>query len=534
MNVDDFLLRCGVRENPFRGEEARHDGVFARMGGGDSGIPGTRHSDFEKVVGDLHRPATAVVFGEKGSGKTAMRLQLASRIARHNEAHPDARVFLIPYDELNGVLDQFHARLASSRTPDRRADKNASDTADILARFQLRDHIDAMLTIGVGRTVNALLGGPDSPQPANLGEHPLRRARTLPAPTRQDLVLLASIYDQHDVDGRRTRHLRRALRVPGPRDRALWLAAAALGWLPAAGLLSWFTLRPPAWTAEWMKQAALAAVGLALLLYALILLKVLLTDRLLALRLGRRAHRAMRTTPRSPESLAASLAELDRALRTPAFVPQDKSDEVRYTLLDKLRRALAQLGFSGMLAVVDRVDEPTLINGDPARMRSIVWPLFSNKFLQQESFGVKMLLPSELRHALYKESSAFFQEARLDKQNLVERLTWTGPMLYDLCTARLTACADPARTASTGPDAKPLALLDLFAEDVTRQDLVDALDQMHQPRDAFKFLYRCITEHCSNVTADQHAFRVPRLILDQVRKAEAERVQQLERGIRPA
>jgi hypothetical protein len=183
-----------------------------------------------------------------------------------------------------------------------------------------------------------------------------------------------------------------------------------------------------------------------------------------------------------------------------------------------------------MVVVIDRVDEPTLISGDPERMRAVIWPLFNNKFLQQEGLGVKMLLPIELRHALFKESSAFFQEARLDKQSLVERLNWTGAMLYDLCDARLKACLDPRALATDGP----ISLLDLFAEDVTARDLVDALDQMHQPRDAFKFLYACIGEHCSNVTAEQEQWKIPRLVLETIRKQQSERVQQLYRGIRPA
>jgi hypothetical protein len=42
------------------------------------------HSDFDKILGDLSRPSTSIVFGEKGSGKTAIRLQIADRVARHN------------------------------------------------------------------------------------------------------------------------------------------------------------------------------------------------------------------------------------------------------------------------------------------------------------------------------------------------------------------------------------------------------------------------------------------------------------------
>jgi hypothetical protein len=84
------------------------------------------------------------------------------------------------------------------------------------------------------------------------------------------------------------------------------------------------------------------------------------------------------------------------------------------------------------------------------------------------------------------------------------------------------------------PAATPITLLDLFGEDVTRQDIVDSLDQMHQPRDAFKMLYQCLVEHCSNVTQDQAQWRIPKLVLDTVKKQQVERVRQLSSGVRPA
>jgi len=57
---------------------------------------------------------------------------------------------------------------------------------------------------------------------------------------------------------------------------------------------------------------------------------------------------------------------------------------------------------------------------------------------------------------------------------------------------------------------------------------------MQQPRDAFKFMYRCLNEHCASVTADDGSWRIPKHVLDQVRRDESERVMQLQRGIRPA
>jgi len=116
VTLTDFLRHWSLTENPFRGEEARSDPVFNRMSGANAApsaaraaesgqMPldlGTFHSDFEKIIGDLRRPASSVVFGEKGSGKTAIRLQIARRIADHNAANPGAKVLLVAYDDLNG------------------------------------------------------------------------------------------------------------------------------------------------------------------------------------------------------------------------------------------------------------------------------------------------------------------------------------------------------------------------------------------------------------------------------------------------
>jgi len=157
----------------------------------------------------------------------------------------------------------------------------------------------------------------------------------------------------------------------------------------------------------------------------------------------------------------------------------------------------------------------------------VVWPMLDNKFLKQDRIGLKLLLPIELRHLLRKESAQFFQEARLDKQNLIDRLEWSGTTLYDLCNARLRTCRATAETSE-------LTLRALFTEDVSREMIVDALDQMHQPRDAFKFLYQVIQEHCQITGDDQADYRIPRLTLDTVRRTQSQRVQDLHRGLGPA
>ncbi|MBX3361999.1 MAG: hypothetical protein KF912_02350 [Phycisphaeraceae bacterium] len=521
MNTSTFFEHWRIAENPFRGEEARSDTVFAKLAVASSGTSGSGgaagaalagshavHSDFEKIVGELTRPSSSIVFGEKGSGKTAIRMQLAERVARHNQNSPSQRVFLVPYDELNATLDRLHTRAGGK------------DSLKTLQQIRLVDHIDAIISSGVTRLVDRLTGLGPSRVDGDL----LKAFRRLPKLVRNDALILQAVYDSSDLATDRTRRIAKLARVFPPRDALVWALAVAIGWLPLGAVVAWFLIEPPK-TQLW--ETVLPGLGIACAaLYVGILVGRFVWRPLSVGRLAHRLGRQIRTLGRSDASLTRSLSQLRAQDRAQSRLPITDSDEQRYAMLDRLRGVLAGLGYPGVIVVIDRVDEPTLIAGDAEKMRAFVWPMLNNKFLQQEGLGVKMLLPIELRHALFRESSAFFQEARLDKQSLVERLSWTGPMLYDLCDARLRVCL--------APDAPGIALLDLFAEDVTRQDLIDALDQMHQPRDAFKFLYRCISEHCSNVTTEQGQWRIPRLVLETVRKQESERVQGLYRGIRPA
>jgi hypothetical protein len=511
MNTARFFEHWSITENPFKGEEARHDTVFARMAG-TATVHATAHPDFEKILGDLSQPAAAIVFGEKGSGKTAIRLQIARRVAAFNAANPAARCLLVPYDDFNPILDRFSGRFQTAK----------ASTDDTLKRLRHLDHIDAVIAMVVPRVVDAVLGTAAPADPLDLGPDPRRVARRLPVPLRRDLLLLQAVYDRAERAAGRTGALRRALRLNLSVSRAAWTFAAAAGWLPAALVCFWALLVNP----DLLKEAMTKYTVLALVaIWGVALAKRIGWDRLVRRRLARRMRRQLRVLTRGEASFMASLHHLDDASLLPGVLPTSDADDPRYAAVQRLRRVLGAFGYASLVVVVDRVDEPTLVRGDPERMRAIVWPMLNNKFLQQEGVGIKLLLPIELRHALFKESGAFFQEARLDKQNFVERLNWTGTMLYDLCDARLKACRPE--------NAEPITLLDLFAEDVTRQDLIDALDQMHQPRDAFKMLYQCVTDHCSAASGDA-PWRIPRHVLDNVRRQQSDRVQQLYRGIRPA
>ena len=68
------LIRTAVGELKAVREELEADPVFK-----ERCRDLTHHPAWDKVYGNPSDPATSIVFGEKGSGKTAMRMQMAGR-----------------------------------------------------------------------------------------------------------------------------------------------------------------------------------------------------------------------------------------------------------------------------------------------------------------------------------------------------------------------------------------------------------------------------------------------------------------------
>lgn len=593
MKIESFLAHHGLTQNPFEAEEARHDPVFGRLCQSD-----TSHPDFHKVLGQIDRPSTAVVFGEKGTGKTAIRLLIGKRVAEHNAQCTDHRTLLVAYDDLNPVLDRLIERHRQRMGAHRAA---RTSVEKILDTVRLEDHQDAILSLAVTRLVDGLLdeGSTSSDQSVLVPEKIGKRLKKLPRPQRVDIAVLAALYDQPRSGSvlHRWQRLRSRLKLGWIAPIAIQRLLAIMAGVVAAGLvISKYLFYSDS---KWMLPlAGVALVG------AVVLLAAWAWRHFKLWRLCRKVHREMLSVPRSVADLRLMLMHMRPAdlVNHPWPVSGSKSIEGpgrhdpvagnqdnRYQLTDRLLCILESLGYVGMMVLVDRVDEPAAVSGQPDRMRSIIWPMLDNKYLQQRGVGFKLLLPIELRHLLHRESTSFFQEARMDKQNMIDRLSWSGATLYDLCTSRLRACQNqqesaltegeddyqavdaqenhaadhlgvpaptPADGASTAPTdaeadgqessfaafseraggsiAKTIGLADLFDDEVTHDMLVDALDQMHQPRDAFKFLYNVLQEHCLTVPDERACYKIPRLTLDSVRRQQSQRVQELYRGLAPA
>ena len=490
-----------------------------------------------KSSAHIDHPSAAIVFGEKGSGKTAIRLLIGRKVAEHNRAivlrqaeqsgnghPPERRTLMVPHDDLNPALDRFvkHRRQFALRR-----DLSEAATENLLAQFRLVDHQDAILSKAVTRLTDAILQ--ENAGVAANGDdrielsQPVKQVKSMPRRLRVNLAILAALYDQ-PADGNviaRWQRLRSRLRLgwiaPMPMFKLFGIVLIIVAAAFAGARLVMAPENHPPWLVYAM---GLSAAG------GIVLLGMWAWRALSLWSLTRRIHRDAPTADRTPGELHRMLSLLRAGdwRHQPWPLAQAGSD-ARYDLTRRLLDVLNHFGYGSIIVLVDRIDEPTLVSGKPQRMQSIIWPMLDNKFLQQQSMAMKLLLPLELRYQLQRESGDFFQEARLDKQNMIDRLTWSGATLYDLCSSRLRACRKPP------PNERPIQLTDLFEEEVSRQMLIDALEQMHQPRDAFKFLYAVVQEHCRMVSADEAAYRIPRLTLETVRRAQAQRVQELHRGL---
>ncbi|MAT72455.1 MAG: hypothetical protein CMJ58_23380 [Planctomycetaceae bacterium] len=473
MKLHDLLAHHGIAANPFADEDAQTDPVFQSRCS-----TSTFHPNWDKVYGDPSAPATSIVFGEKGAGKTALRLQIVDQIKSHNRQHPDARLFVIEYDDFNPFLDRFADRLSSRKR------RNA---AKVLDEWKLWDHMDAILSLGVTAVVDRILGASQPSGPAANALPEDARAR-FDRFQKRDLLLLAACYDNSLTETFQSRwfRLRKKLKYRpwqswGIRAIGLLTKAAVLGVVGYTRNYHWLATVWP-----WL----IIAVGWAPWLAQ-------------AWRWWLQAHstaKNLRVVNRDDNPLRQVLMQFSGRDINGQPLPNKRRTDDRYELLNKFQGVLRAMGFTGVVVLVDRVDEPHLINGDVESMRALVWSMLDNKFLKQPGLGLKLLLPIELKQFVDREGRDFYQRARLDKQNMVPSLEWTGQSLYDLANARVAAC---------GAEGQSPTLRDLFAPEVTDARLVDAFAQLRVPRHLFKFLYRLLVSHCQDYVDTDPVWTVP-------------------------
>jgi hypothetical protein len=470
MKIQQFLEHHGIQKNPFAEEDAQTDPVFK-----DFCIDSTYHPTWDKVYGDPTEPSSSIVFGEKGSGKTAMRLQLARHLDQFNADHRGKKLLVIHYDDFNPFLDRFRERLSRRN---QRADR-------VLLQWKLWDHMDSILSLGVTGLVDRILEVRQPSQSVHC-ELEMSDLDKLDRHHVRDLLLLDACYDQSTSETFKGRWNRLRKRLKFYTWQSLWQLAVGIGWtvLLVIFVIVMATNGAQAWLPPWWVYPILLLAGWAPWLW-----KAWKTFWLARGILAR-----MRVGIRETNPLRQVLMQFMPAELTGQPLPNKDSTDDRYELLLKFQAILQTLGYSGIIVLVDRVDEPHLINGSAELMKALLWPMLDNKFLKHPGLGLKMMLPIELTRFIEREERDFYQRARLDKQNMIPSFEWSGEALYDVAGARLRACSAPGSTPS---------LTDLFEPAVTEKRLIEAFRTLRVPRRLFKFLYRLLVSHC-NAHTDQN------------------------------
>jgi hypothetical protein len=469
MKIQQFFEHHGIASNPFADEDAQTDLVFK-----GSCIRTTFHPSWDKIYGDPKEPATAVVFGEKGSGKTALRLQIVRHLADFNADHPNGQVFVVQYDDFNAGLDRFRDRFSRRR---RRMDK-------ALEHWRLWDHMDSILAQAVTQLDDRILEVKQARHPAARDEA-LSTGSLDPAQVR-DVMLLAACYDQSTAENslQRWRRLRAKLRFPVWRSK--W--DIVLGILVAAATIAFFSW----WNWKFFGGIwpyLIIAAGWAPRLWRL-------------LKCHFKAWQIVRNTrvlSHSTKLLRKILLQFPAGKIITQPLPAHQRTDDRYELLAKLQGILRSMHIEGIIVLVDRVDEPYLINGSTELMRAMIWPMLDNKFLKHPGLGIKLLLPIELERLVDREDRDFHQRARLDKQNMIRSLAWTGQSLYDMAVARIKACAIDGGSPS---------LAALFDQSVDARRLIEAFAGLRVPRHLFKFMYRLLTAHCNSHSDENPVWKI--------------------------
>lgn len=474
MNVQQFLEHHKLLRNPFVEEDAQTDVVFK-----DTCIESTFHPAWDKVYGDPQDPSTSIVFGPKGSGKTAMRLQLESQLDAFNKTHDQKRVYVIPYIDFNSFLGQFEGKVGwwYRGKPDR-----------MLQAWRLWDHMDGILAAGVTKFCDQVLSN-DLAQGGTV--RVADQLQRLERGQARDLMLLALLYDQSTATAFDVRFANLKKRL-GYRTWNTWFDFVG-GW-------AWMILAAFVFVAlVYNKHLSLYSACWSFLGLSLVGWLPYLYRFFRNLWFASKIRRHLRVGRKSIGQLMYGLMRIPLAeLAGQPLAAAQRSDD-RYDLLEKFQGVLKSLNYQGIIVLMDRVDEPNLINGLPERMRQFVWPMLDNKLLKHPGLGLKMMLPQELYRFIEKENRDFHERARLDKQNVITHFAWTGEALYDLVSARLKACA------VSGAQPKPE---DWFDSRITHDRLVQVMQSLQVPRHLFRFLYRLLTEHCKRFTHTQPDYKI--------------------------
>ncbi len=468
MFPETWRRRWGLQEAPFLHDDADRDPLLDRVD------RWAVHGAFERLHRGPEAGPSALVFGLRGSGKSALRRRIGE--AKRGPFGP----LVVELTELDPWLEELGRRRGPDHLP--------TET----------DALDLLLSSAAWVLTPELARDP-------------RRLRALGRRQRARLLALLAVMTP-DHDGQRARHLGRLL--AGRRAKALRVVAGSLGALTALSPLA-------------ILQGLLPGVGLEPWVLAAAGGATLGSTALLPLALRRLVRGRARRTATEVGVVAADQRLVARAFA--ALLPGSLGrggDPVALRLgwLRELVGSLRAMGWSGLQLLVDRVDESRALDGDPRRMRALLQPLVTGRASEQDGVGVQAFLPVELRPMARPRQVSRLLHSDFEKRGQVEELRWSGQQLLDLVDRRLAA-------AARGP--APRAV-DLVGATIHPTELRDTLDVLGTPRLAFGFLRELLDAHLerlpSQLEATSPAWAVERGTYERCRAAWSDRAATLRRG----
>ncbi|MGL4593660.1 MAG: hypothetical protein ACRCUY_02905, partial [Thermoguttaceae bacterium] len=330
MKIRDLFEHHGIMGNPFAEEDAQNDVVFK-----SSCIKTSFHSAWDKVYGDPAEPSTSVVFGEKGSGKTALRIQMTRILSEYNTDHPESRPIVVDYSDLNPFIDRFRHRFSRHRK-----------ISKVLAKWEIWDHLDAILSLAVTQLIDRILEPGGSMHPAAVDLKPLPIDKLTPYQVR-DLLQLASCYDTSRSENPPSRwhKLAKKLRYGTWSGLVKNHFGSGFGFLGSLCTIYLFSRLENSWFTPFLN------------IWMYILIFLIWTPFLW--KMGTRfwkawaIQRSLRVLPRQKSEIYSILMRLDKEDFVGMPFPVSGNTDHRYAMLDKFLGVCRSLGLTGMIVIMD-------------------------------------------------------------------------------------------------------------------------------------------------------------------------------------
>lgn len=487
MFTETWHRRWGLKQAPFAHEDADRDPLLERV---DTWAV---HRSYERLLGSDGRPTSAVIFGERGSGKSALRRSVARGLAASGKS------VAVEITDVDPWLEIFQGRVAQG--------DSATDPTNAFAGLRRADLIDLFLSAALMRLGEVLEGDP-------------ARFKRLRSSDRAQLTLLMAAYHP-DWDGGRTEQVMGLLAVQGQWLRralvnSMGIVGAAACLAPLMHLAGWWPLGP-----ETILPVAASGAGLLGFLAAR---SVWL--RIVARRTAVRIANGMRITNPHGPLLRRVLIALPRRGANGLSQESETTEEGRYRLLRGLIQLVRKMGWSGIEFLVDRIDESNLLGSRADCMGSFIDPVLEHKLLQLDGLGLKLFLPMELTPMVRGAGPERLRRMRLDKAALVDEMRWSGQELMELADRRLAA-------ASHGP---AVCVADLLSKDLDVIEMRDALHGLGTPRLVFSFLRDLFEDHArelpDDLPRDSPEWLVSRAAFEHQRAAWSDHARALRRSMR--